>query len=97
MVLIYNGFKVEVEANSRTKKNSTYLFPDGPNVRLLARLAKLLSKSPVNTLAPSLEPLVVPVPPLGCIISPKSAAEPVVEATAINKISLKMSSNLRVL
>jgi len=53
------------------------LFPEGPNERLLARLAKLLSRSPVKTLAPSLAPFVAPTPPLGCIMSPNKAADPV--------------------
>ena len=58
------------------KKDSTYLLPEGPNDRLLARFARLLSRSPVRTFAPpSLDPLVVPTPPLGCITSPNTAPE----------------------
>jgi len=55
---------------------SKLLLPEGPNDRLLARLARLLSRSPVNTLAPSsLDPLVAPTPPLGCITSPNTAPD----------------------
>ena len=50
-----------------------YLFTEGPKDKLLAKLARLLSRSPVKTFDPvSLAPLLLPLLPLGNMTSPKT-------------------------